>query len=333
MRLKDGWRIWSAGDTPAPADRHAGDGDGPLFDEELLAKLRRIALLSRQSIAEGLAGEHRSKRRGQSPEFADFKMYSQGDDFRRIDWNLYARLDEVFVRLSEVTTELTVHVLLDASNSMDWRGDSTRPTKLRYALQLAGSLCYVSLWRFDRVVIAPFGATFAQPFGPAQGRAHVMPMLRYLSTVRPQGTTALTRSIDLYVRGRHRPGLLLILSDLLSGEPADLAEQLRTLRTRGWQTIVLHVVDETELEPAAITAGMDSRSGQPAELLEVESGERIRVTASTAVIERYQTAIGSWLAEIEAICTDNQADYLRLQTSWAIDAIVLRLLNERGIVA
>src|SRR4051812_9040886 len=95
--------------------------DETIFSEELLNRLRRLTLISRKSIAEGLAGEHRSRRRGSSPEFADFKSYSQGDDFRRIDWNIYGRLDEVFVRLSEVTTELTVHVLLDASNSMDWR--------------------------------------------------------------------------------------------------------------------------------------------------------------------------------------------------------------------
>src|SRR5688572_11471433 len=99
------------------------DPDGPLFDEAMLAVFRRLVIVSRQSIAEGLAGEHRSKRRGSSPEFADFKPYSQSDDFRRIDWNLYARLDEVFVRLSEVTTELTVHVLIDCSNSMTWRSD------------------------------------------------------------------------------------------------------------------------------------------------------------------------------------------------------------------
>ena len=99
---------------PVPPARPA-PSDGPLFDEELLARLRRLSMLSRTTLAEGLAGEHRSRRRGASPEFADFKSYSQGDDFLRIDWNTYARLDGLFVRLSEVTTELTVHGLLDAS--------------------------------------------------------------------------------------------------------------------------------------------------------------------------------------------------------------------------
>ena len=134
-----------------------GNETDPLFDEALLARLRRLVLLSGRAVTEGLAGEHRSRRRGASPEFADFKSYSQGDDFRRIDWNTYARLDGLFVRLSEVTTELTVHVLLDASNSMVWRAGDRVPTKFVYARRVAGALGYVALWHFDRVVVAPFG--------------------------------------------------------------------------------------------------------------------------------------------------------------------------------
>jgi uncharacterized protein (DUF58 family) len=123
-----GWRPFSkratAGiDTVEPA---AGE---LLLDERTLARLRRLTLVAGRARTEGLAGEHRSRRRGASPEFADFKRYSQGDDFRRIDWNTYARLDGLFVRLSEDTTELSVHFLLDSSASMDWRGNDDRPTK------------------------------------------------------------------------------------------------------------------------------------------------------------------------------------------------------------
>src|SRR5680860_739213 len=82
----------------------------PLFDEELLSRLRRLVLLSRRAVAQGIAGEHKSRRRGSSPEFSDFKSYSQGDDYRRIDWNIYSRLDELFIRLSAVSyTHLRAH--------------------------------------------------------------------------------------------------------------------------------------------------------------------------------------------------------------------------------
>jgi uncharacterized protein (DUF58 family) len=306
------------------------DAEGPLFSEELLARLRRLTVLSRRTIAEGLAGEHRSKRRGSSPEFSDFKSYSPGDDFRRIDWNIYGRLDEVFVRLSEVTTELTVHVLLDASNSMDWRGTEDRPTKFRYARIVAGSLCYVSLWHFDRVVITPFGEELGQPFGPAHGHAHVVPMLSYVARLRPMGATDLPTALDRYVRARRRPGMLLLVSDLLSGDPAQIADGLRLLRGRGWQTIVVHVVDPAELAP--VLGRGTARPGQ-FELLEVESSRRLRLTPTAGVLERYRAAVNGWLAEIERTCDEEHTDYLRLQTDWPVDAIVLNLLHRRGLVA
>src|SRR5688500_150515 len=112
--------------APAPESSAARE---ILLDEATLARLRRLSLVVGRARTEGLAGEHRSRRRGTSPEFADFKRYSQGDDFRRIDWNTYARLDSLFVRLSEVTTELSVHFLLDSSASMDWRGSDDRPDR------------------------------------------------------------------------------------------------------------------------------------------------------------------------------------------------------------
>lgn len=310
-----------------------GNPDGPLFDEAMLAAFRRLTIRSRQSIADGLAGEHRSKRRGASPEFADFKIYSQGDDYRRIDWNLYARLDEVFVRLSEVTTELTVHVLVDASSSMDWRGDARLPSKFRYGRQLAGALCYVSLWHFDRVVIAPFGSHLGQPFGPSQGRAHTVPMLQYLSDLAPMGTTDLPNVIEQYARARRRPGLMLLISDLLSGEPEQLGERLRELRARGWHTIVAHIVDEAELAPTAIIAGEAGGRPRPAELIDLESGERLKVTPNDGVIERYEAAIGVWLEQVAAVCGAEKADYLRLHTAWPFQTVVLQLLHQRGLVA
>jgi uncharacterized protein (DUF58 family) len=303
-----------------------------IFSEELLTRLRRLVLISRKSIAEGLAGEHRSRRRGSSPEFADFKSYSQGDDFRRIDWNIYGRLDEVFVRLSEVTTELAVHVLLDASNSMDWRSNDRLPTKFTYARRFAGSICYISLWHFDRVVIVPFGTELGQPFGPAQGHAHVTPMLHYLTQLSPLGATDLVATLDQYVRARRRPGILVLISDLLSGEPEELRDALRVLRARGWQVIVAHIVDGAELAPAEIAA--DETTGRPreAELVEVELGDRLRLTPTQQVLARYETAIQHWLADIEQACEDEDADYLRLETGWPFESIVLRLLHQQGVL-
>jgi uncharacterized protein (DUF58 family) len=294
-------------------------------------------LISGRARSDGVAGEHRSRRRGASPEFADFKSYSQGDDFRRIDWNTYARLDGLFVRLSEVTTELNVHLLVDASDSMAWRGEEGVPSKFAYARLVAGALGYVALWRFDRLTVVPFGEAVGAGFGPSQGRAHVVPLLRTLERMTPLGRTALVPTVDRYVRERRRPGMLFLISDLLSGEPGELRDLLRSLRGRGWQATVVHIVDEAEVAPAL--AGRYLASDRPGsgraavELLDAETGERLRLSPNDAVLARYAAAVGGWLEEVEAACLDEQAGYVRLLTSWDFGEVVLGLLHRHGIVA
>jgi len=309
-----------------------------LLDERMLARLRGLSLVSGNARTEGLAGEHRSRRRGSSPEFADFKRYSPGDDFRRIDWNTYARLGGLFVRLSEVTTELSVHILLDSSASMDWRGDPARPSKFTAARRLAASLAFVALWGFDRVAIVPFSDKVGTPFGPVQGRAQVVPTIQHLQRLRPLGGTALAPSVAAYARGRSRPGLLLLISDLLSGEVDELRATLHDLRGRGWQTAVLHVVDDAEIDPAATgswlrTADENGNAAASIELIDRESGEELRMAVDDEVIARYAAAVNAWLAQIEAACAAEEAIYARVSTGWDIDDVTLALLHERGVVA
>jgi uncharacterized protein (DUF58 family) len=284
-----------------------------------------------------LAGEHRSRRRGASPEFADFKRYSQGDDYRRIDWNTYARLDGLFVRLSEVTTELSVHILIDSSASMDWRGGDGLPTKFTAARRLTGALAYVALWGFDRVAIVPFAETLGTPFGPMQGRAQLVPTLRYLQWLRPLGGTALAAAIASYAHGRSRAGLLLLVSDLLSGEPEELQVVLHDLRARGWQTAVLHIVDDAEVAPDAANAWLrgaqDGAASSSIELIDCESSAALRITPDDDLVNRYAAAVGAWLAALEAACAYEQTSYARVPTSWDIDDLTLALLHERGVVA
>ncbi|MDQ3695909.1 MAG: DUF58 domain-containing protein [Chloroflexota bacterium] len=309
--------------------------DEPLFDEAVLGRLRRLALVSGRARTEGIAGEHRSRRRGTSPEFADFKSYSQGDDYRRIDWNTFGRLDELFVRVSEVTTELSLHILLDASASMDWSGEAGAPSKFTYARRLAGALGYIGLWHGDRLTIAPFADELAAPFGPVQGRAQIMPMLRHLEATPPLGGTALAGSIERYVTARRRPGLMIIVSDLLAGDPDELRAILRSLRTRRWEVTIVHVLGEAEVTPAVTRrylAGVDANRA-PVELVETESAARLRLTPTDEVLDRYEAAINGWLEQIEEICQAERTKYARLLTCWDMESVVLGVLHRRGVVA
>lgn len=307
----------------------------PLFDEALLGRLRRLALVAGRARTEGIAGEHRSRRRGASPEFADFKSYSQGDDFRRIDWNTYGRLDELFIRVSEITTELSLHIMLDASESMAWSGDFGAPSKFTYARRLAGALGYVALWHGDRLSINPFADELAPPFGPVQGRAQIMPMLHRLTATPPLGGTALAGSIERYVTARRRPGIMIIVSDLLAGDADELRAVLRSLRTRRWEVTILHVLSDAEVSPdltRGYLAGPDAERA-PIELVEAETGHRLRLTASDEVLERYAAAVGDWLERIEATCAEEHTGYARMLTSWDMDSVVLGVLHRHGVVA
>ena len=319
-----------------PGAATVAPSDAPLeqvvFDEELLARLRRLTLLSNRAISQGLAGEHRSQRRGSSPEFADFKSYSQGDDFRRIDWNIYSRLGELFVRLSEVTTELTVHMLLDSSGSMAWTGDPARATKFTYARRVAGALGYVGLWHFDRLTITPFATQLELPFGPSHGRSNITPMLRFLTDLNAGGETSVAESIERYARARKRPGILIVLSDLLSGEPDEMRTALQLLRSRGWQTTVVQIVDPAERDPAG--AFPSGAAGQPltVELIDSETADRLRVTPNLAAREQYDRAYREWQATVEDVCASEQIPLITLQTDWPFETVVLGLLSQRGMV-
>jgi uncharacterized protein (DUF58 family) len=321
-----------AGAPSAAATAPVQVSDRVVFDEELLARLRRLTLLSSRAVSQGLAGEHRSQRRGSSPEFADFKSYSQGDDFRRIDWNIYSRLGDLFVRLSEVTTELTVHVLLDASGSMDWSGDPERVTKFTYARRVAGSLGYVGLWHFDRLTIVPFSDQLGQPYGPAHGRSNITPMLKYLTDLDATGTTSFAESIERYVRARRRPGILIVLSDLLSGEPDEMRTAFQLLRSRGWQVTVVQIVDPAERDPSI--AFPTGQGAQPLtiELIDLEGAGRLQVTPTASALADYDQAMSAWQAEIESVCASEQIPLITLQSDWPFETVVLGLLSERGVV-
>jgi uncharacterized protein (DUF58 family) len=318
---------------PTARDRRAGRivrGDEPLLDQELMTSLQRLALSAPRVQRGTFAGEHRSRRRGSAPEFADFKSYSPGDDIRRVDWNLYARFDELFVRLSEVTTDLTVHILLDASASMDWRSGQSTPTKYRFAQRIAAALAYVALWHFDRIRVSPVGRGHEPPFGPVQGRAQVPGLLAYLEDCLPGGARTVSERMRAYAHREATPGLLLVLSDVLTDKTDLLMDQCKALRGKGWDIVLIQIADPGELEPELIFAGEDR--SQPTTLIDSESGERVMVLPSVATLQRYSTAIEAWLAEIESRCRLHGITYLRLTTDQAVETAVLRLLNESGLL-
>ncbi len=294
----------------------------PLFDAAFRRRLEQMAIRTRQTLAWRAIGEHRSPRRAPSREFTDFRVYTQGEDLRYLDWNTFARLGEMVTRLGQISTELTVHILIDTSASMNW-GD---PNKLRYAKRLAAALGYLCLWHFDRLQIAPFGAQLeAAGFGPRRGRAAIAPLFSYLEGLPAAGGTDLAASLAEYARRQRPPGVLLLISDLLTPEEGDPTAALRPFLERGWDVIVFHTLDAQEVEPGYVG---DLR------LRDVEGGggRGLRVTPDDRTLTEYRAAFDRWLGEIEHACATRRIGYLRLLTSWSFEELVLRFLVSNDVV-
>lgn len=300
-----------------PGTQHAARSTS-LLDETFLRRLERLALRSRRSFTHGIAGEHPSIRRGASPEFADYKPYSPGDDFRRVDWNIYARMGEMFVRLSEVSIDLTVHLLVDRSHSMDWG----EPNKFVYAKRAAAALGYLALAGFDRVTVAPFVGEPGRTLGPLQGRSRAAGLFQFLSSLAPDdGETDLARTLRNYVNTSRRPGYLILFSDLLS--TSSMEDAFAILIERGWQIVILHILSPWEMRP---TLESD------VELEDAESGDRIRIRPTPETFAIYQERFDAWLAGIETYCKRYNITYVRVATDIPFEDLATRTLVAQGVL-
>ncbi len=316
--------------APSMRSRLKAPGDA-LLSSELMASLQRLTLSAPRVQQGTFAGEHRSRRHGSSPEFADYRRYSPGDDIRRVDWNLYARFDELFIRLSEVTTDLSVHLLVDSSSSMDWRSSPDLPTKHRFAQQIAAAFGYAALWHFDRIKITPYAHARDAALRPVQGRTRIPELLTWIDTVQADGFGSLADRLASYGHRDPSPGLLLVLSDLMSDDANQLSTPLRGLRGRGWDVAIIQILDPAEREPARLFP-KDSRTGEPTTLIDSELGTKVMMNPGEAAFEHYRSSFGSWLDEIGQMCGRHGVTWIPLETSQPIESVVVSLLNDFGLL-
>lgn len=300
----------------------------PLFTDDVLSRLRRVVLRSRRLANSGLTGEHRSLRKGPSPEFADFKAYTVGDDYRRIDWRAYARFDSLYVRESEITTEFDVHILVDVSRSMEWSSEATLPSKLRCALQLAGALGYLSLWHFDRVSITPVGSDAQRRFGPAQGRTNIRPMLSWLERLHAQREGDLVAALSRLVHERRRAGIMLIVADFLSEELDRLETAMRGAIGRGWEIALLQISDPAEVDPARFAALAETHRAT-----DIESQATMPIRTDAVSVAGYLERRAAWHGELTRLGGGARTMHIELSTEQPVDRSLVQLLRTMGLVS
>jgi len=284
----------------------------------LLRRLERLDLLSRRRVARTFMGERRSSQRGSSMNFVDYRQYVPGDDVTQIDWNVYARHDNLVVKLFEDEQNVTVHLLVDNSGSMDWG----EPNKLRLALQLAGALGYVGLSNFDRVQCATFSDTLGASFGPARNKREAQNLFAYLSTVQPAGETNFEASLRTYAAQNRRPGMAILISDLLSHSSFELG--IKQLLERHFEVVLLHVLAPAEVRPAI---------GGDLKLIDRETGRFVDVTLNQRALNLYQERYARWTGGIEHFCARHGVMYERIESTEPLDTLLFSRLRKRGLIA
>ena len=297
-----------------------------LFDEPTLRKLEQLTLIAHRVRAGVMRGERRSTKHGTSVEFADYRDYTRGDDLRRLDWNVYARLDRPFIKLLEEEEDLTVHILLDASESMDWPPDGAAAAldvhKFRYALRLGGALAHIGLATGDRVAVAlPRGGALADRWGPHRTRGRTLGLLNWLGTLEPGGTTDLNAALRDYALRGGRPGLALLISDMFS--PGGYTDGLTALQARGDEVGILHILSPDEVEPEL--AG-DLR------LVDSESGAGQDVTVDAPMRDLYARRLRQWRDDIAAYTLSRDAHYVAVETGTPWENVILYALRRAGVV-
>ena len=286
---------------------------GLVFDDEFLRKLERVELLARKMFRGLLRGEHATPRRGRGLEFSDFRHYRPGDDFRHIDWNIYSRLDQLFLKLHASEEDLTLHLVVDTSASMGFG----EPSKFDQARRLAAALACIALHNLDRVGVSVFAATLDASLPPVKARHHMARLLEFLGGLPCTGESRFGAALREFTTRTRSPGLAILVSDLLGGD--DVEDGIEALLYAGHEVAVIQLLAETEIDPPLDGA---------LRLVDAETGRELDVTVDRELRRLYRLQLDRRLQRIESFCRRRRVEYLRASTAIAFEDVVLKYLRQ-----
>jgi uncharacterized protein (DUF58 family) len=289
----------------------------PLLDPQFLARLEQLELVSRKIFLGRMKGERRSKRKGQSVEFADYRNYVVGDDLRFLDWNLYARLDRLFLRLFMEEEDLHFYVLIDNSLSMDFG----TPTKLHYAKQVAAALGFIGLVNLDRVVVEAFNDKLVEGLPALRGRRSLWRLLGFLDKLSPAGPSDLTKALRTFSIKSSGKGIVVVLSDFM--DKGGYEEALRYLVARQMDIYAIQILSQEEIDPD-VTGDV--------KLVDVEDDDAAEVTVNLPLLRRYRENLAAYQRGLAEFCTKRGVSFLSASTQVPFDKLVLTYLRQRGLV-
>ena len=288
-----------------------------LFGSEFLKKLEYLSLVAKKRAAGDRKGERRAIRKGSSVEFADYRDYTAGDDLRRVDWNAYARIDKLLLKLFEEEEELFIYILVDTSESMNFGS----PKKLDYARKVAAALAYIGLSNQDRVSIATFSSKLTDQLGPVSGKRSVFQVFDFLAKSPTGGKTSFLDTLKTYARQIKRRGIMVIISDFL--DESGIEAMMKNLLTSRFEALCLHLHSPEEEEPP--------QKGD-LRLVDMETGEFRDVFVTKELAEEYKKAFNAYSDEIQKFCLKRAMSYVRASTEVDFDDLVMKVLRKGGLL-
>lgn len=309
-----------------------------LLPAGLAARLGQLDVSSRKIMTGKLKGERRSKRRGESVEFADHRPYVYGDDLRHIDWNVFGRLDKMFLKLFLEEEDLSLHIIIDCSAS----SDAGEPNKFLYMQRLAAALGYIGLVNLNRVGISALGDKGLRegekpevgPDGkdlPPQGLVSAIRDLRgkrrlqdlasYILSIEPAGQTRFTDACKRIAITRRGKGVMIVLSDFFIKEGYEAG--LRLLKGQGYDVYAIQVLSPQEMEP---TIGGDLR------LKDIEDGDTAEVTITAPLLKKYKQILNAYCNKLHQFCTQRDIIHMTVKSDMPVDQLVMDYLRRRGLL-
>lgn len=286
-----------------------------LFDQSFFTKLNQLAIAMNTHMTHGMGGGRKSNAKGTSVEFSDYREYIPGDDIRRIDWGAYGRLDKLYIKRFMEEKEGIFQIFIDTSNSMSFG----EPKKSRTALQLAGALAYLVLNNLDRVYVSEMQeSTLTQGKGRA-GKQAFRQIMQELEAVEFDGRTNLNKAI--MSRQYQGSGVSIVISDFL--DEKGIEEAVKYLRYKKQQVILIQVLARQEV---------DIEGDGVVNLLDMETGEEIRLSLNRTTIEQYNQALESMTERMSALARKYEMTFIRMIADEPLEKFLFDHVCNQGII-
>lgn len=282
-----------------------------------MTRLEQLEIISRKIHTSRQKGERRSKRKGESAEFADYRNYVVGDDLRHIDWNIYARLDRLFLKLFLEEEELNVTVLLDVSKSMD----EGSPSKALYAKRVAAAVAYIGLSNYDRVNLYAYSDSVVGGLSGLRGRRLASRMVQFLKDLPVDGKSHFGAAAKQFAMRHTQKGVGIVLSDFF--DKGGFQEGLKYLLGRQMDIYCVHILSPQEMEPE-LTGDL--------KLVDCEDDDVAEVTISKPLLDKYKANLQAYCESLRSYCNQRGISYMLAPTSSPFETLVLNYLRHRGLV-